>query len=258
MNCPYCTQKLTQTTTKTKAGAKGEVWECFSCGGHWFPRWLANDVGLEVARTLDSVLAKLTVAPPEEPRCPVCQTRLSIIKHDAVATGIVVWSCPEGDGNFFPKGELSKFKEAQDAKISYHKLWGVPIRSVFAILLPVAAVFALAGGLPILLEQLQTSQETRTRAGATFSTPLVTVVNGSSVLISFTTSAPVTTSLTLYQDGVFYSTRVINTSPASLHSIQLEELLPSATYTYTLTLTDETGEMETTDPIFLNFAPTPK
>lgn len=256
MNCPYCQQKLSATTVQTKAGQTGELYECFSCGGHWFPRWLANDITAETAANIDSVLAKLTISPPKEPRCPVCQTRLSIIKHDAVAKGIVVWACPNAHGNFFPRGELYKFKNAQEAKITYHQLWGVPIRTVFAVLLPVAVVFGLVGGVPLLLEQLQAPQETRTRASATYSTPVVTVLDETSALVSFTTAAPSKSSLTLYQNKVFHSTLVINNDFATRHTVRLQELDPAANYTYSLTLTSRSGAVETTDPIFLPYPQT--
>ena len=258
MVCPYCSQKLTPTFVKTKAGQTGEVYECFSCGGHWFPRWLANDISEQAAQDLDAILAKLTVSPPEEPRCPVCQTRLSIIKHEeSVPQSVTVWACPEGHGDFFPKNELIKFKSAQETKISYLKLWNIPIRSVFAVLLPVLAVFALLGGVPLVLRQLQTPQESRITAGATYSQPLINVIGASSAIIFFTSSSPVTSSLTLYQNGVFHSTHTIASQPSTQHRLRLDNLLSDKSYTYTLTIINADSSAETSEFYFLSLENTP-
>ena len=44
---------------------------------------------------------------------------------------------------FFPAGELAKFKTAQNAKVTYHKLWNIPLPSVSNVLLAAVAVIMI-------------------------------------------------------------------------------------------------------------------
>lgn len=237
MNCPYCNSPLTTTSVRTKSDQEGQVFECFNCGGHWFPRWLANDISLEQAVSVDAVVPKSTITPQDQPRCPICQTRLSLIKNDPVPRGIHVWSCPQGHGNFFPKGDLLSFKKAQEAKITYHSLWGIPLKSIFAVMLPVIAVIAIAGGIPLTLNELQKQQENRTKASTLYSRPIVTAISESSVIISLATKTPYLVSLSLYENDQTLREYPISTTAATQHQITLKDLSPFSTYTFTLTLT---------------------
>lgn len=246
MLCPYCSHPLQQSTVTTKSDQQGIIHECFNCGSHWFPRWLANDITITEAKNVDAVLPQVTPTPPDQPRCPVCQNRLSLISHDPVPRGIMVWTCPQGHGNFFPKGQLLQFKKAQEAKITYHTLWGIPIKSIFSVLLPVIAVLAIAGGIPVTLRELARQQETRTRASSLTSTPVVTPLSLSSVLISFTTTSPRLATLTLYQNDQRLYDKPISSQPASTHQITLTDLDAAFFYSFTLTLIDQQNNQSTT------------
>lgn len=246
MICPYCNNELQPTDVGTKDEQTQVIHECFTCGGHWLPRLVANEITLDTAESVDSILIHKNNTPPVEPRCPQCNTRLSAVKTEAVPQGVLVWACPTGHGNFFPKGELYKFKKAQDAKISYHQLWGIPTKSVLAVLLPVLVVLSITAGLPLTIQQLQHSQESRTQASATHSTPIVNRVSDSAVIISFSTSSAAKTVLTLYQDGELKSTLPISVAPTTSHTIKVRDLDPSHSYSYTITITYQDENLETT------------
>lgn len=249
MQCPYCSYLLNETTLQTTSEQEAIVHECLNCGGHWFPRWLANDINLNTAKNIDSVIPKNQIIPPNEPRCPECQNRLIIVAHDSVAQGITVLSCPQGHGNFFPKGNLYQFKRAQEAKITYHQVWGIPIKSALAVLLPVIAVITIAAGTPVLVKQIGQSQESRTKASSIINQPFVTQLSPTSAIISFTSTSAVTTSVTIYQENQIIQNKIISSTPKTTHSITIENLLTNTPYTYIINYS-LTGEPTQTSPSY--------
>lgn len=224
----------------TKSEQQGLIHECFTCGSHWFPRWLANDISTSQAINTDSITPQTKITPPEFPRCPECQSRLSLIKHDSIPKGLHIYSCPEGHGNFFPKGELIQFKKAQEAKITYHQIWGVPIKSIFAVLLPVAIVMAIAAGIPLTTRQVQQSAESRIAADEVISTPAVTQIPPDLVTLSFTTNLTGTSSITLYQGDEPINTFTASATSSTVHTATIKNLIPNISYTYTVTLKTST------------------
>lgn len=250
--CPYCKQELQPTKIKDRQDQEHEILECFGCGGHWLPKALANDLTTESTISIDAILPKITFTAPEEPRCPQCSTRLTTVKHDSVANGIKVLACPQGHGNFFPKGELIKFKKAQTAKITYHEIWGIPIKSVFSVLLPVVAFVAIAGGVPVLIQSIQTPQETRTKASSTYTEPLITTLSPTSAFISFQTTALQTSKLDLYQGDKLIKQYDVKNTPSKNHVLRVTDLEPNIVYSYKITLKNEAGKIEVTPLYYLN------
>lgn len=254
MFCPYCQNPLKISYVNTKSDQQAEVHECLNCGGHWFPRWLANDISLNAAKNVDSILPHSQVPKPEQPRCPNCSNRLSLIQHDSVARGVTVWSCPQGHGNFFPIHELFKFKQAQEAKITYHQVWGIPIKSVFAVLLPAFAVLLIAAGVPVFMQQISTQQETRTKASQTIRTPLVTQLSPTSAIISFISTTPVTSQITIKLGTQTVLILPVSETPQTTHTITVDELQNKTQYTFTINYTPASGPAQISDayPLFLN------
>lgn len=246
MHCPYCQNTLNTITTATKADIASEIGECLNCGGHWFPRWLANDITLSEAKNIDAVVPKTEVSIPSEPRCPVCQYRLSMIQGEAVVRGTTVWACPQGHGNFFPVHNLFNFKSAQEAKISYHQIWGIPIKSVFAVLLPVIAVIAVAAGTPVAVQLLNTSQETRTQASAIIKPPIVTPTSPTSVIISFTSSQILTTEITIYQGQNVITVVPVSTTAKTVHTVTINDLPGPGDFTFVIKYTNSAGQSNLT------------
>lgn len=254
MLCPFCNSPLQEAAVQTKQGEQSAIYECFTCGGHWFPRWLANDIAYSQAITVDAIAPQREITTPESPRCPQCQTRLSLITHDSVPRGLHIYSCPQGHGNYFPKGQLLQFKKAQEAKIDYHQAWGIPIKSIFAVLLPVAVVLGLAAGIPLTLNQLETSQEQRIAASDPINTPAVTQIPPDSVILSFTSKIAGITTVILYQNTQPVQTVLASQTPSTVHSATLKNLVPNVPYTYTITLKTGT-EIITSKPFSLILTP---
>lgn len=251
MHCPYCDHDLQTITSTNKQGLDLTLKECLYCGGHFISSHDINELPLKHAKTVDAVLPKGEVHPKEEPRCPVCNSRLSLIKSDAVAKGIYIWSCPNGDGNFFPRGELLEFKTAQEAKLTYHRIWGIPFTSIATVMLPALVFLAIASTAPALYHRVTSPKiETNTpQASANFSTPNVNPTTDTSALIYFTTTVPATTKLNLYQGGQLLDSVTVSPTDTLIHTINISDITFDGSFTYSLILTYAGGTTETS-PIF--------
>lgn len=243
MDCPHCHQPLSAIEVETTDGHSHSIDECLNCGGHFIDPYLANFFSLETIRNIDSILPKSHSVPVATPICPKCGQTMPGIKDDAVPQTVTVYTCPNNHGDFFPKNQLLLFKQAQQSKIYYHKLWGIPLKSAFSVLIPVLVIFSLATLLPSILQQMSTSQETRIKASEILTSPLITPVSPTQVLISFSTQKLVKTSIR-FTEGQTETYSVSDTAQSN-HLISVDNLTPGTLYKYVIVI-DLDGKIITT------------
>jgi|SRR3989338_2334142 len=246
MLCPQCHSIFTTVEVLTLDQQKAGVDECYYCGGHFLPSLIANFISEESAKNLDSIRPKITsaISLASPLHCPICNEVMTSIRDDSVPLSVTIFACPENHGHFFPKNQLFAFKKAQSIKIDYHQIWGIPLKSAFAILLPVIAIFTIISILPLTLNQLKSTQESRISAHSLISTPLIVNISPTETLISFTTPAPTTSFLTLINDTDQKKIDV-STSIRTTHTITLKDLTPQTTYSYTITTPQATSQTYT-------------
>lgn len=239
MFCPACRQELNSASIKLEDKQEALVYECFNCGGHFFPPLIANFTPTETAKNLDSIQPKNLSPSAPSITCPICKRSMTGIKDDVVPKGVLVYNCPNNHGHFFPLRQLYAFKRAQKNKLEYHQIWGIPIKSAFAILLPVAAIFTTISVLPLTLDQVKQGKENRVKASDFITRPLVTPIDSTQVVISFSTTTPSIASLTLNTPN---GPKNLTDSPnaQSTHVISITNLTPATPYTYTITANKET------------------
>jgi len=131
--------------------------------------------------------------------------------------------------------QFSAFKNAQSAKINYLQIWGIPIKSAFAILLPVIALFTAVSIIPLTISQLKQRQESRISASSIISSPIIVPISSNQVLLSFTTKTPAKSSLTLHGPNQTQNL-TISSELKTTHTITLKSLQPNTYYTYTLSI----------------------
>ncbi|MEK7064625.1 MAG: hypothetical protein AAB973_03410, partial [Patescibacteria group bacterium] len=151
MVCPQCRQSLAEKEVLTSDNQKALTYECFNCGGHFVPPLIANLIPQDTAQNLDSITPKNTFPPGSSSSCPVCHETMGAITDDVVPKNVTIYSCGQNHGNYFPLHQLFAFKRAQKAKLDYHQLWGIPIRSVFTVLLPIIAIFTAITAIPFTI-----------------------------------------------------------------------------------------------------------
>jgi len=243
MTCPHCASPLSFISIDTTDGQTQTVDECLNCGGHFLPPYMANFLTVETAKNLDSVLPKSNVVPASKPTCPKCSQPMSSIKDDSVPETVTVFTCPNNHGDFFPKGQLLSFKKAQQAKIYYHKLWGIPLKSAFAVIIPAILIFSAVTVMPTIISQLGLSQESRVKASDILTSPLITPISNTQVLISFATKNPAISSIRFTEglDKTFEVSKVAQTN----HLLNVDELTSGTLYKYVIILNIK-GKITTT------------
>lgn len=234
MTCPHCSHPLSNISIETTDGQSQNIDECLNCGGHFLTPYLANFISVETAKNIDSVLPKSKTVPATSPICSRCGQNMSSIKDDSIPETVTVFSCPNNHGDFFPKDQLLNFKRAQQSKIYFHKLWGIPLKSAFAVLIPLVIIFSAITAIPTIIKQLGTSQESRVKAGDILTPPLITPISASQVLISFSTKSPAKASIR-FTEGLD-QTFTISQTPQTNHLLNVDSLSPGTLYKYTIIL----------------------
>jgi len=131
MHCPQCDGELDPTTLRSVIGDTIEAKRCSQCGGFWFEKDQDNNLSLESVQDYD-------VAQPNYSMqsynlvCPVDQTLLNQSERDAMPNGLSIWSCPECEGTFYPRGQLALTVSWQAEQAKQRSL-GVYSRSRVAV-----------------------------------------------------------------------------------------------------------------------------
>ncbi len=235
MTCPHCSYSLSFIAIETTDGQPQNIDECLNCGGHFLPPYVANFLSIETAKNVDSVIPKSKTVPATHPICPKCGQTMSSIKDDSVPGTVTVFTCPNNHGDFFPKNQLLNFKKAQLAKIYYHKIWGIPLKSAFAVIIPLLIVFTAVAALPTVIKQFGTSQESRVTASDILTQPLITPISNTQVLISFSTKSPATTQIR-FTEGL-NKTLIVSQIPQVNHLVSVDGLTSGTLYKYVIVLT---------------------
>jgi len=178
--------------------------------------------------------AKL-VHPPGVHLCPICQQQLARATGENIPEGVFVYECPDRHGYFFPTGQLAAFKQAQKAKIAYHKLWSIPLPSVASVLLGGFILAILTGGLYATLTAIRQQQVTTSQAEQLLVSQNVSVSPETrAVLLSATTSVPAT--LVVHMPSLDNFQQELTTTNGTTHILFVPDI-PTNTYSYYFTVT---------------------
>lgn len=227
MHCPDCSREMMVVTLGTTPPVKLDV--CEFCGGVWTDQSEANFIQKSDLAALP--LATQTTTPTER-YCPKDHTTLVRFFAESIPEHVAIYRCETCGGNWFPAGNLQKFKKAQSAKLSFFKTWRIPLSSAYAILLPVLLFFIITGGLFITVKSIQQQQQLESQAATLVRKPVVRSISPTEVFISFTTKKPVTASITYWKSSLDKKTVVVSAQPQNLHTIRLTKLSPNSTYFY--------------------------
>lgn len=220
MRCPNDDGELIAHTAQGTNGLALTYSTCPLCRGYWMDSFAANYI-------------KIPAEKPKEKQiffnqnfsCPVCQKKLARETEENIPDNVWVYRCPDGHGYFFPAGQLTAFKAAQQAKISYHKLWNIPIPGVASVLLAGLLLFVLVGA-------VGRRQLTVTQAKQLLVSQRTFVVRETNdVLFMAQTSAKATLTLRIGKREEAMQTR-----DGTMHMIVLHDL-PAGTYSYSFAIT---------------------
>lgn len=220
MRCPNDDAELI-TQTKNRGGVTIATARCPRCKGYWLDSFNANYVKTDdIERSFEPTHQQQTI----HPVCPVCQTPLKRYTGENIPGNVRAWRCPNGDGYFFPQAELFAFKKAQEAKLTYFKLWNIPMPSVASVLL--AGIVAMVSiGLVTTYLTYQSRQTTLIQARELVRFQEAFVSDHSATIAVTTTSATTST----IRVGDFSQT--MTTEDHLLHTVFLTNLT-AGTYEY--------------------------
>lgn len=247
MTCPQCSQTLSTLEIYTTDGKEKLIEECLNCGGHFLENYLVNFISVETARNIDSVLPKIKNQSVGEIKCHKCGQQMFAISEELPST-VTAYNCPNSHGDFFPKGQLLLFKKAQEAKINYHKLWGIPIKTVFAVIIPLFIVFSSVTILPSVVNELNKNQDERVKASEILTTPLITPLSDSEILISFSTINTVPTDI-IFTSGM-QKTLTVSAKPDKNHLVGVKGLPQTTTFKYIIVIDPKGRNIRTSEYTF--------
>lgn len=247
MDCPNGDAQLHKHTITDHGGLSITYFRCPTCGGFWLDAFNANFIKRHQIHR-DHTNAK--AHPTEEPDCPVCKKPLTHTRGDNIPPGVSAWGCPDKHGYYFADKELIKFKEAQEAKISYHKLWDVPLPSVASVLLVGIGTFLITGGIVTTFIQAQKRQTIESRAEGILLSQQV-IINAADKTVTFlvSTRASSTVSITIRETDVKNAS--LSTTDGLTHFVMIRSLIPGQ-YHYTFTITKQSGTIQSEEfPLIL-------
>lgn len=216
MRCPAGDKELTHHTRTNHAGVTISFFHCDGCDGYWTSGFDANYID-----RIDEPSSSTRHTPlPDQLLCPKCQNELEILRSDVVPLDITIYTCHESHGYFFPRGELAKFKQAQDAKISYHKLWHIPLPPLHSVLLATLILFLGISGIAIVT-QIQRTQQIQSQAHdlLAYQETIVSPADGSILFLARTSSK---TTLTLHLETLRII-KPLTTSDGLSHTLLITE-----------------------------------
>jgi len=108
MKCPLCEGGFEPVSIRATTGEMRRARRCSACGGFWFDRGTDEGLAVDAVAELDSPqpnysLQSLNLI------CPTDQTLLNQSDHEAGPTGFKVWTCPDCQSAFYPRGQLALF-----------------------------------------------------------------------------------------------------------------------------------------------------
>ncbi len=142
MHCPDCGTVLTQI----QMSATDQGFRCFKCGGFWLDSWAVNRLTSQSLVPWRRISAPVDSLREGRGMCPLDGLPLKRYTGESVPQQIIVKRCDRCGKWWFGGDSLFEFKPAQEIKIRYFQMWGLPAQ-VTNILLPVVAVIILALGI---------------------------------------------------------------------------------------------------------------
>jgi Zn-finger nucleic acid-binding protein len=115
MHCPMCEGEFDPISFRAVGGSSVNAKRCNQCNGIWFPQPLAGKLD-------QNSVAQYDIAQPRyssqsyDLMCPLDKTLMAQSDHDVAPNGGKFWNCPDCEGSFFPRGQLSLYNGWQHAR----------------------------------------------------------------------------------------------------------------------------------------------
>lgn len=243
MNCANCGEQMSPLTRDDH-----QFLHCSNCGASFFADNIINRITFETAQYLAE--NKLTENPEHIAalkKCPKDGTvMLPILNSEALPRSVTLFHCKLCNGLFAGATELVKFKEAQQVKVNYYKVWEMPLPRLQSVLI-IFMITLLTGSVYLSVSSINQSAVYQSEASE-----LIQKVNlfksGRYILITFRTTTPFTSEIILRnQTTDEESAKPIMKLPNTQHFATLSDINISDEIYFKIRLTDKNGRTVTTE-----------
>ena len=246
MSCPNCNASMEEMILDNQ-----HVFHCHNCGATFFEENGINRIGLSTSQKLSEDKQTDEVSGTGK-KCPKDGSILRPISTDfnefqpvssPIPPDVALLQCPTCRGIFAYPDDLVKFKQAQEVKINYFKLWQLPIPALKAVLILslLAAVGLTAVSRYNLLPQAPTRATDVARS-------VHANRSGPYLFISFQTPIPLISHIVLIDNTAHTSLPLtVSAKPATIHYITTTDVNFSHQISYQIILTDNKGQQSKTE-----------
>lgn len=241
MMCPNCGKKIKKVEFDNQ-----NILHCANCGCTFFEQNGINRISLKSARTL-AWDKKESFIKGSELACPKDSSiMISVQNEDAIPVDVTLLRCPSCYGVFAHPEDLLKFKQAQNIKIRFFKIWSKPLPSLQTILVLSFVGFLILTVAASVLN-LNNSQVSTTSAQDQISN-VYAKQTSTFLFISFNTKVAYRTSIKLrdVQTGEIV-TKQVSSNFNTLHTLTLEGINTQHPIYYQILLEDKNGDKITTE-----------
>lgn len=240
MKCPNCQNRLTEETYDNQP-----VLHCDRCAASFFDQNGINRISEESAQQLATEISEPIVLGGQK-HCPKDKATLQTYTSESVPPDVTLLTCPLCSGVLAYPDDLVKFKAAQDAKITFFKLWGQPIPNLSAVL--VLSLVLVVSVSTLVGMTFYVGQSAVTTSASDLVKNLTVIQSGRYTLLSFQTTRPVTAHISLEDTSTGKEEILtVSSTPKTFHTLTTTTVDPSHIYMYTITLTEESGRETSTE-----------
>lgn len=236
MSCPNCQEKLTFVQEDGQS-----IFHCANCGASFFEENGINRISTATAAKL-SQDKKAEIIMGEQKFCPKDNYPMANIQDNkAIPKTVTLLRCSHCNGIFVYPEDLLMFKNVQESKIKYFKLWGQPIPPLNTVLV-LSAVVVFAISLMLTSGVSKNSTTTQTKAHDVVSTVLFTS-SGRYTFISFKTNTEMKSQIVISDKQTdVQTTKIVSDSYKTLHYVTTSDINKEESLTYHLVLTAPDGK----------------
>lgn len=241
MSCPNCKTQLTYLQEDGQ-----NVYHCKNCGASFFEENGINRISPATAAKLSQ--DKITeIIMGGQKLCPKdLHDLIPVSKSEAIPPNVTLLQCEHCHGIFVYPEDLLLFKNAQNIKLSYFKLWGKPLPALNTILV-LAAVFIFALTILISSSSLQNSTTSQTKAEDVI-TKVVFTASSRYIFITFQTVSPMKSVIVIKNTATnAILTKTISNKYTTVHYLATGDVSKNDILTYHIILTTPEGKTIVTE-----------
>lgn len=222
------------------------ILHCLNCGGTFFQKNGINRISFETAKKLASEKQSSDVS-TQDKLCPKDQTTLTPLpSKENIPPDVILFRCVTCEGVFASPDDLVIFKKAQEVKIDYFKLWGIPFASFKSIAVVSFLLFISVVSFTAIL-YLQKQNIYQIQAKDMIKNLFLTTSN-QYLFVSFKTSLPVRSRIVFTNRTTSQTIeKIINSQPTTDHRLTTTDIKLGDEIYYQIILSDEKGRETKTE-----------